>query len=182
MQPCRLYIVGASGSGTTTLGRAVATAWSVPHADSDDYFWLPSDPPYVQARPVKDRVDLMLSMFVPRAAWVLSGSVNAWADLVLRQCDAVVFLSLDPAVRLSRTRQRELIRREGEDIDSAAFDEFMHWSQSYDDPQFHGRNRAKHEAWLDTLNCPVLRLVSSRSVPELCEAVLSWEPAQGTEE
>jgi len=71
----RLHVTGASGCGTTTLARAVADAWAVPHADADDYFWLPTDPPYVRKRPVEERLALMGSVFVPREAWVLSGSM-----------------------------------------------------------------------------------------------------------
>jgi len=40
--------MGASGAGTTTLARAIAGQWAVPHADADDYFWIPSNPPYVE--------------------------------------------------------------------------------------------------------------------------------------
>jgi len=34
----RVHIVGASGSGTTTLGRALATQLGCPHVDTDDVF------------------------------------------------------------------------------------------------------------------------------------------------
>jgi hypothetical protein len=62
--------VVASGSGTTTLARALANHWSVPHADADDYFWMPTDPPYVEKRPESDRLSLLRNVFVPREAWV----------------------------------------------------------------------------------------------------------------
>jgi adenylate kinase family enzyme len=52
MTPRRLLVTGASGSGTITLGRVLATDWAVPRADVDDYFWLPSWPAYVEKRPV----------------------------------------------------------------------------------------------------------------------------------
>jgi len=178
MQACRLYILGASGSGTTTLGRAIADAWSVPHADSDDYFWMPSNPPYTQQRPAVRRVELMLEVFARRPAWVLSGGINGWGEKVLRRCDAVVFLSLDAPQRLQRIKQREATRRLGEKVDTEAFGEFLAWASHYDDPEFQGRSRARHEAWLNTLELPVLRLDSSRSVQELRDAVLSWEPAR----
>lgn len=58
MEPCRLHVLGASGAGATTLGRAIATAWSVPHADSDDYYWMPTDPAFTTPRTVPERVDL----------------------------------------------------------------------------------------------------------------------------
>lgn len=35
MTPCRLHITGASGAGTTTLGRAVATAWAGGYEDRE---------------------------------------------------------------------------------------------------------------------------------------------------
>jgi adenylate kinase family enzyme len=60
-------VTGASGSGTTTLARAVADAWSVPHADANDYFWMPTDPPYVDKRREADRVALMAQVFLPQA-------------------------------------------------------------------------------------------------------------------
>jgi len=41
----RIHILGASGSGTTTLGRALAERLQYPHFETDDYFWLPTAPP-----------------------------------------------------------------------------------------------------------------------------------------
>ena len=46
----RIHVTGASGSGTTTLGAALAARLHCPHFDADDYFWLPTDPPYEQKR------------------------------------------------------------------------------------------------------------------------------------
>lgn len=176
MQRSRVHIMGASGSGTTTLARALADHWSVPHADADDYFWKPSTPPYVALRPEEARLALMHEMFVPRESWVLSGSMLGWGESVVAQCDAVVFLTLDPSERLRRLEARETIRREGQEVDEAAWSRFRQWAQGYDDPSFAGRSRAGHEAWLDTLPKPVLRLDSARSREQLVEAVLAWEP------
>jgi adenylate kinase family enzyme len=80
MNPCRVLVLGATASGTTTLARALANRWSVPHADTDDYFWVPTDPPYTEKRPEEQRLRLMQEMFLPRSAWVLSGSVMGWGE------------------------------------------------------------------------------------------------------
>ncbi|MDN4161073.1 hypothetical protein [Nocardioides abyssi] len=177
MRRCRLHVVGASGSGTTTLGRALADAWSVPHADADDYFWVPSDPPYVEKRPEAERVRLMRSVFAPREAWVLSGSAMGWGDDVVAGCDAVVFLTLDAEERLRRLQQREAARSAGRDVDAEAWGAFLDWARGYDDPGFTGRSRVAHEAWLDGLDQPVLRLDSAASPGALRDAVLAWEPS-----
>jgi hypothetical protein len=51
----RLRIVGASGAGVTTLGRALADALAVPPHDKDDYYWRPTAPLYREKRDVADR-------------------------------------------------------------------------------------------------------------------------------
>ena len=180
MRRCRLHLLGASGSGTTTLGRMLANHWAVPHADADDYFWVPSDPPYVERRPDADRVALMRTMFVPREAWVLSGSVLGWGEEVAGECDAVVFLTLDPVERLRRLEARERVRQEGRVVDEAAWAEFLEWARGYDDPAFGGRSRAGHERWLATLDLPVLRLDSAAPREVLRDQVLAWEPEPWT--
>jgi adenylate kinase family enzyme len=35
MKSCRIHIVGASGSGATSLGRALADALALPHHDTE---------------------------------------------------------------------------------------------------------------------------------------------------
>lgn len=167
--------MGASGSGTTTLARALADLWAVPHADADDYFWLPSNPPYVEKRPEDERAALMRDVFVPREAWVLSGSMLGWGEAVVAECDAVIFLSLDPVERLRRLEEREVRRRAGLKYDSAAWHEFLDWAKSYDDPAFTGRSRAGHETWLVGVGKPVLRLDSSAPVEELLQSVTEWD-------
>jgi adenylate kinase family enzyme len=37
-----IHVMGASGSGATSLGRALAGALELPHHDADDYLWLPT--------------------------------------------------------------------------------------------------------------------------------------------
>ena len=176
MRRSRIHVMGASGSGTTTLARALATRWSVPHADADDYFWVPTAPPFRQKRPPEQRVALMEQVFAPREAWVLSGSMSGWGESVADRCDAVVFLTLDPAERMRRLESREQVRRVGQESDPKAWEQFRSWAASYDDPAFTGRSRAGHEAWLEWIDRPVLRLDSARPVEELVEAVLDWEP------
>lgn len=180
MESCRLHVTGASGSGTTTLGQALADFWSVPHADADDYFWQPTTPSFVEKRPVVERLALMDALFVPRDKWVLSGSISGWGDSLAARFDAVVLLTLEPVARLARLKARET-RRRGAAIApgglmAAAHEEFMEWARGYDDASFDGRSLAGHERWLAKLPCPVLRLNGDQPVQQLVEAVATWRP------
>ena len=176
MRRCRLHVLGASGSGTTTLARGLANRWSAPHADADDYFWVPTVPPYVERRPDADRLALMRDVFVPREAWVLSGSMVGWGEEIVDECDAIVFLTLDPSERMRRLEAREVHRRGGEEFDEGAWAAFLEWARGYDDPSFGGRSRAVHEQWLAERRQPVLRLDSTAAPEALVAEVLQWEP------
>jgi adenylate kinase family enzyme len=46
----RILITGASGAGTTTLGKAVASKMNWSFIDTDDYYWLPTKPQYQEKR------------------------------------------------------------------------------------------------------------------------------------
>jgi len=88
-----IHVVGASGSGATSLGRALAGALALPHHDADDYLWLPTVPPYRTLRDAAERLRLMREMFLPRADWVLSGDISGWGDAIIPQFDLAIFLT-----------------------------------------------------------------------------------------
>jgi adenylate kinase family enzyme len=176
MKTCRVHITGASGAGVTSLGRALADSLAVPHHDTDDYFWRPTTPPYREQREVADRLRLMREVFLERPDWVLSGSLDGWADPIIPLLDLVVFLYAPTAVRLERLRAREA-RRLGPDAVARGgsmhkeVEEFIEWASHYDDGTREGRNLARHQAWLAALPCRVLRLDGTKPLPELVSEV-----------
>ncbi|MCA0919992.1 adenylate kinase [Pseudooceanicola nanhaiensis] len=170
----RIYLTGAACSGVTTLGQHLARAWTVPHLDVDDYFWLPTDPPYTHHRPVLDRIR-MIEADRGAAGWVMSGSFDGWGDPLIEEADLIVFLCTATSVRLSRLEARERSRfgdriAPGGDM-HAIHSGFRDWAARYDDPGFHGRSRHQHELWLMQQDCPVLRLNGGRPLPRLVALV-----------
>src|SRR5215470_9333527 len=107
MKPCRIHVTGASGCGVTTLGRALADALAFAHHDTDDYFWLPTNPPYRETRPVDDRLRLMREIFLERSDWVLSGGGDSWGAAVVPYLDVVVFMQVPTEIRVQRLHDRE---------------------------------------------------------------------------
>jgi len=77
----RIHLVGASGAGTTTLGRALAARLGAVHFDTDDFFWLPTDPPFEKIRERAERQALLGVALAREPAWVLSGSLCGWGDI-----------------------------------------------------------------------------------------------------
>ncbi|TWF50328.1 AAA family ATPase [Neorhizobium alkalisoli] len=172
----RIHVMGASGSGATSLGRALSAALAIRHIDSDDIYWMPTDPPYTTPRVMDERVAMLVDHAPVDGAWVLSGSALKWGMAVEPFYDLIVFLLLDPQVRMERIRRRE-VERYGDRIapggDMAqASGEFIEWAESYDTAGPERRSRASHEAWLLERNAPILRLDSIQSVEELVQEVL----------
>lgn len=170
----RIHITGASGAGVTTLGAALASALAVPHHDTDDFYWAPTNPPFQTKRPVSERIELMRQMFLPRPGWVLSGSLDSWATELIPSFDRVVFVQTDTALRLARLRERETRRGRAAGVQVQGF---LDWAASYEQGPDVGRSRSRHEAWLQTLPCPVLRLEGSQPVAGLVAQVLGRDAA-----
>ena len=90
MLPRRVHVMGASGSGTTTLGRALAAHWGAVHLDADDYYWLPTSPPYRHKRPAAERLARLQGAMTSAARVVVSGSVMGWGDEVEEAFDIAI--------------------------------------------------------------------------------------------
>jgi hypothetical protein len=165
--PTRILVLGASGSGTTTLGAALAGHLGWTHLDTDDYFWLPTRPPYQHRRDPPERLALAVRDLQAAGQAVVSGSIGGWGTALEDAFDLVVFLYLPAEVRVDRLRQRETGRY------GAADAAFLEWAAQYDAGPPEGRSLAKHTAWLAQRQCPVLRLEEDLSVAERVRRVLA---------
>lgn len=179
----RVHILGAPGSGTTTLGAALARERGWPLLDADFFYWEQTDPPFLRAREPAARDALFAAQLEGRRDWVFSGSALGWARPWVPLYGLVVFLRLDPSIRMARLRAREAERHgariaPGGDMHAASV-EFLEWAERYDTAGHEQRSLVAQEAWLDTLRVPVLRLDSAAPVPALLRSVLNALPKGG---
>ncbi len=54
-----IHIFGASGSGTSTLGEKICLELGYKFMDTDDYFWLPTNPKFTTKRNAEERLAMM---------------------------------------------------------------------------------------------------------------------------
>ena len=174
--PDRIHIVGASGSGTSSLAAELAGRYGHRHLDTDDFYWRRTDPPFREKRPPEERLASLRTTFQEAKRWVLSGSLCGWGDPLIPEFEVVVFLLVPTPVRLARLRAREIERYGRQAIAPGgalheAHVEFLEWAGRYDtgDPEM--RSRAMHEAWLAALPCSVVRLEGDLSIVEQRERI-----------
>jgi len=178
-----IHIVGASGAGTSTLGQALERAHGYKWLDTDDYFWLPTDPPFMQARPYEERAALMQAEMQKHHKCVISGSLCGWGDIFIPRFDLVIFIDTATELRIDRLNRREYERfsariRQGGDM----YDEhirFIEWAKTYDTNSPPERCRTLHEAWFKQLTCPLLRLDGSKPVDELLRQIREGSQING---
>ena len=173
----RVHIFGASGSGTTTLAKALANVREWEHIDTDDVYWLPSEPPFRTPRPLEARQRLLHEGLQSTDSWVLSGSLCGWGNQAIPLFDLVVFLWVPADVRLARLRLREIARygpgiEDPMDPMNEKHQAFLAWAGAYDAGDLSMRSRALHEAWIESLPWPVVRIEGASSVERSLQIVL----------
>ena len=171
-----IHIFGASGSGTSTLGRAVAARTGFRCMDTDDYYWLPAEPMYTLKRPIPERLALMERDLDGCDGAVLSGSLAGWGDPLIPRFTLAVRLVTPTPVRMERLRQRELQRYGARVLPGGDMHEqsqaFLDWAARYDDGVPPIRSQALHDLWQRQLTCPLLTLDGTLPVEELTEMVV----------
>ncbi|HAA15531.1 MAG TPA: hypothetical protein DCE41_29030 [Cytophagales bacterium] len=160
--PLKIVVFGASGSGTTTLGKGLAQALGAAHLDADDYYWVPTEPPFQNKVSWAERNENLQKDFYAQDRVVVSGSLVSWAAYWTSAFHLAVFLQLPSEVRMHRLRVREE-ERHGDALHTdpkrkAISEAFLEWAAQYDDPHFDGRSLQQHQQWMQQLTCPVLTL------------------------
>jgi adenylate kinase family enzyme len=159
-----IIIFGASGSGTTTIGRELARLLGCKHFDIDDYFWENTLLPFTVKRPLEERINKLKTDLTEN--FVLSGSMLGWSETFEPLFTTAVYVTTPTDIRIERLKRREF-ERFGKRIlhDGDMYDnhrEFIEWAKTYDYGGEEQRSKMAHEAWVKTLTCPVIYVDGTR--------------------
>jgi adenylate kinase family enzyme len=149
----RVNIVGAPGSGTTTLGHALCARLGFSFADADCFYWKPTVPPFKEKFDPEVRLKMLLAEVTSSRASIVSGSVCGWGSELEDAFDLVIFLSLPTELRLQR------------------IEAFMAWAAQYEKGGA-GRSRTRREAWLESRRCRVLRFDQDQAVDDRVQQII----------
>ena len=146
-----VHIYGPCGSGTSTLGREIGRRLGFRFLDTDDFFWLPTDPQYTQKRPLEERLALLEEELDKPGDVVLSGALIPWGNPLIPRFTLVVRLEAETQLRLERLKARERADF-GSRIEPGGdmyqdFLEFLEYARGYDTGGLNMRSRARHDAW-----------------------------------
>ena len=170
-----IHIYGASGAGTTTIGKCISDKLGYFFMDTDNYFWESTDPPYTTKRSAPDRLTLMKRDLAKYNKVVISGSLVDWGDELIPLFTLAIRVETDTSIRIDRLKQRE---REhfGNRVEPGGdmyenHQEFIAWASSYDSGGLNMRSNSKHDEWQKLLRCPQLLLDGSLPVEKSLEII-----------
>lgn len=174
----RIHILGASGSGTTTLASVLSKELGYRHFDTDEFFWMKTDPPFQQKNPVEERIIQLKESLNGTNHWILSGSLCGWGDVFIPYFDLVIFLAIPHDIRMDRLYKREKLRYGNKIEKGGSMHEthqiFMDWASQYDTGDMDIRSRRLHEEWLGHLDCPVLKIEEDITIKEKVKRVICF--------
>jgi adenylate kinase family enzyme len=173
----RIHLLGASGAGTSTLGKRIADYYKIPWFDSDDFYWEPTDPPFSIIRKRNERIELLKSTLDNHKSWVLSGSVLGWGDFIKTNLDFVIYMYLEKELRIKRLINREK-EKFGERIEPGYdmyknHQDFINWAMQYDTGDMNMRSKISENIWMEDLTCPIIRIEEYLEIDEEISLVVS---------
>ena len=143
-----IHIFAASGFVITTLGAVLSEKLSLNYFDGDDFYWRPTNPPFVEKHQPAQRLADLNAAMAKTSGWMLSGSLCGWGDGLIPRFSAAVFLSMDPKLRLRRLQGRERQRYGVRILPGGAMRKlhtaFMTWASRYDSAGMEQRSKVLH--------------------------------------
>lgn len=172
-----IHIFGASGSGTTVLGKKICEELGYIQMDTDDYFWVPTEPKYIHKRPKNERITLMKNDINKYENVVISGSLTDWGDELIPYFTLAIRIEMEQGVRIERLVKREK-ERYGSRIepDGDMYREhlkFIEWAKSYDDGGLDVRSKSMHDELEKSFQCKLLHLDGADNLDDKFEKVLN---------
>ena len=157
----KIHLLGPSCSGTSTLGKLIAEKYNIPWFDTDNIFWIKTNPPFTTKRERNERIKLLEDIFGKNNSLVLSGSAMEWGDFIKDYLDIIVYKYVEQEIRIKRLLEREK-KRYGNRIDFGndmyeIHKEFVEWNKKYETGGMEMRSRKSELSWISDIKCKIIK-------------------------
>ncbi|MFI9504915.1 hypothetical protein [Nocardia sp. NPDC052566] len=103
--PRRIWLVGAAGSGKTTLGRALSAELGLPHHELDALFWQPG-----WRRAAAGQFRASVAAITETDSWIIDGQYESAHPTLVAAADTVIWLDVSLVTSMPRIVRRSLGR------------------------------------------------------------------------
>jgi hypothetical protein len=150
-EPCRIHVLGCSGTGATLLGVTLAEVLHTTVLDTESFNWMPNQRVFQIRRRPDSRRERLLEALQHNPRVIVCGSVAGWGQPLESSFDLVIALVAPrPPLTPIHPRPRSSALR----ID--------------------GRSQRRQDHWVAGCSCPVLQLDASLSSADRVEVALRF--------
>ena len=172
----KIQIIGASGTGKSTLARYLSEKTGVYWIDTDKYLW--KDSSFTENYPVEDRFGMYNDDMANHQDYIVSGSVHSWNPGGFNDRELLVLLMVDEDTRMKRIYDREFASFGARMLPGGDHyqltREFLDWCRTYlTEDENTIDSLANHRLRLQEASCKTLVLDGNLPVDALYAHVLN---------
>lgn len=166
-----ILICGLNGTGKSTLGRLLANRMEYEFIDNEDLFFPKADPSYTFSNPrSKEEVIRLLEEKISRNNQFVFAAVKGnYGGRLIASLDHIVLIEVPKQIRSKRVRDRSY-QKFGDRIlpGGDLYDTESKWFSLTD-----SRLDTYVSDWLETVNCPVIRIDGTLPVENNLDYIVS---------
>jgi len=108
----KLFIIGAAGSGKTTLAKRLSERYNIAAVNLDDLFWNNSLDGYGNRRDEGERTALFDAV-LRNESWIIEGAYVEWPLQAMKEADRIIYLKIPKRTINFRIWKRFIRRKLG---------------------------------------------------------------------
>lgn len=159
-----ILICGLNGTGKSTLGRMLADRMGYEFIDNEDLFFPKTDPSYSfsSQRSEEEVIRLLEEKISENSRFIFAAVRGNYGDRLITSLDYIVLIEVPKQIRSQRVRDRSY-QKFGDRIlpGGDLYEKESKWFSLTD-----SRPETYVTGWLETVNCPVIRIDGTLPVEE----------------
>ena len=166
-----ILICGLNGTGESTLGRMLADRMGYEFVDNEDLFFPKTDPSYVFSSPRSEEevIRLLEERISANSRFIFAAVKGNYGDKLLAALDHIILIEVPKQIRSQRVRDRSYQKFGNRILPGGdLYDKESNWFSLTDN-----RPETYVTDWLETVDCPVIRIDGTQPVEENVDYLVS---------